>query len=121
MRKDAYLPSDKDVKLPSDVTDDELLCKLLDNEDSESIFPFIEFTGLNIMTEELYGMYGKVIDESNGNIIGYKQLLKTIIDELWNLMVNDKIKFNAKSVINKIGDVIDLKSAIVKELYDGVL
>jgi len=120
MRKDAYLPNDEDIKLPDYIKEDENLCKLLDKENSNSIFSFIDFTGVNITADELYGTYGKIMDRNGENAynLTYDEILKLMVNDLWNDMVTERLNFNVTGVYSKLGEnIIDLKEEIVKAVY----
>ena len=118
LRKDAHLPTTDDVRLPDYIREDENLCKLLDKEYSNSIFPFIDFTGLEITNDELYGTYGKILDRNPDKQFNYEEILYIMITDLWNNMTTDRLHWSVMAVFNKLGDnVIDMKGEIIRQLY----
>lgn len=120
IRKDAHLPSTDEVALPEWINEDENLGKLLNEESSESIFPFIGFTQVEVSVDELYGIYGKIMDRYALELesLTYEKILKLVIDDLWNDMITDRVCFNVASVLNKVeSNVIDLKESIINEVY----
>ena len=119
IRRDAHLPNTEDVELPEYIIEDEKLCKFLDKENLDSIFSFINYTGLQITIEELYGLYGKIIDRNHGGEdITYRDVLLAAIDDLWEDMTCDRLCFNVIGIFNKVGDdVLMMKERIVKNVY----
>lgn len=119
IRKDAFLPNESEVLLSDYIIDDENLCKFLDKDDLDSIFSFINYTGLQITHDELYGLYGKIMDRNGGrNKIEYENMLLQSIDNLWNDMVADRLCFNVTNTMMKVGDnVIRMKEEIIKNVY----
>lgn len=123
IRKDAYLPSTEDIKLPDYIREDEFLCKLLDKEYLNSIFAFINYTSLSITNDELYGTYGKIMDRHGEKSahFSYEEVLMLVIDDLWKDMSTDRLQFNVTGVLNKLGDnVIDMKEDIIKNVYKSI-
>ena len=121
IRKDAYLPSTDDVELPDYIKEDENLCKLLDKEFPKSIFPFIDYTAVEISNDELYGTYGLIMDRHGDTQteLSYDDILMMMITDLWNDMTSDRLNFNVTGVIYKLGDnVIDMKEEIIKQVYN---
>lgn len=121
LRKDAHLPSTEDVKLPEYIKEDEMLNKLLDKDDLNSIFPFIDYTAVNITADELYGTYGKIMDRCGEKSVqySYEDILLLVIDDLWKDMSTDRLRFNVVGIMNKLGgNVIDMKKEIVKNVYN---
>jgi hypothetical protein len=119
IRKDAYLPDTEDVDLPDYIIEDEKLCKFMDRSDIESIYCFVGYTGLEITADELYGLYGKIMDRNGGGEhMTYRDVLLAAVNELWKDMINDRLCFNVTGTFNKVGDdVVMMKERILKNIY----
>jgi hypothetical protein len=54
----------------------------------------------------------------NAYNLTYDEILKLMVNDLWNDMVTERLNFNVTGVYSKLGEnIIDLKEEIVKAVY----